>query len=381
MALRIVADENMPNIEAWFSSVASRITRLPGRTLSRADLAEADVLLVRSVTQVNESLLAGTPVSFVGSATIGTDHVDQAYLKRQSIHFHYAPGCNAQSVADWLLSVLSRLHLDHDLNWWDKTIGIVGVGNVGKAVQARLAMLGCRLLLCDPPRSERGDLPEHVDLPELMAQADIVCFHTPHTREGLHATDNLVTPAEVSRMQPGSWVINAGRGPVFTAPAIVSAVEEHDIGVVLDVWPDEPVVPADLLDRVALASPHVAGYSLEGKYRGTEMLARALETRMAWVPLDGPERPAGPEIDPELYRQDDAHRWVSELILAAYDPARDTVAMKASVTEGSIAPVMFDRLRKEYPTRRELSAVRLTTCPAEIQNRLHACGFHTPDSI
>ncbi|EAR08272.1 4-phosphoerythronate dehydrogenase [Reinekea blandensis] len=379
MTLRIVADENMPNVEAWFSSVATEITRLPGRQMTRADLLEADVLLVRSVTRVDEALLNGTPVSFVGSATIGTDHVDQDYLSQQNIPFHYAPGCNAASVADWLLSVLSRLHLDHDLHWWDKTIGIVGVGNVGSAVRATLEAHGCRLLLCDPPRFERGELPEHTPLATLMSNADIVCFHTPHTRHGEHATEGLVSSAMVSRMRPVSWLINAGRGPVFTAEAVERATQTQQVGVVLDVWPQEPQVSESLLDCAALASPHVAGYSLEGKFRGTEMLARALQAQHGWSSLVGPVLPPGPRLDPELYRQSDLHRWVSELILAVYDPARDTVAMKASVTDGEVSPERFDQLRKEYPTRREIRSVRLSAYPADIIDRLRACGFQVPD--
>lgn len=375
MTVRIVADENMPNIEAWFSSVASSITRKPGRTLTRADLSEADVLLVRSVTKVHEELLQQTPVRFVGSATIGTDHIDQTYLNAQNIPFHYAPGCNAQSVADWLLSVLSRLHLDHDLHWWQKTIGIVGVGNVGKTVQSVLERLGCRVLLCDPPRHERGELPEHRELSELLSLSDIVCFHTPHTVTGKHPTDKLVCEFALQTVRPETWLINAGRGPVFDRDALLEAIEHRNLRVVLDVWPEEPEVDQSLLDAVLLASPHVAGYSLEGKFKGTEMLARALQQWAGWAELTAPEPPAGAVIDARLYEQDDSDRWISELILAVYDPARDTVAMRQSVLDGFISAPVFDELRKSYPTRREIGSTRIEHAEGWLAERLKNLGF------
>lgn len=375
MTVRIVADENMPDIEAWFSSVTHHITRKPGRTLTRADLSEADVLLVRSVTQVNESLLAQTPVKFVGSATIGTDHVDLAYLQQRNIPFHYAPGSNAQSVADWLLSVMSRLHLDHDLCWWQKTIGIVGVGNVGKTVLRSLQSAGCRILLCDPPRAEQGSLPEHLPLDSLLQQADIVCFHTPHTRSGAHATENLMTDARLQQMRPGSWLINAGRGPVVNRDDLVWHCHNRDIHAVLDVWPAEPTVDDGLLSTVELASPHVAGYSLEGKSLGTRMLAEALQDWAGWPALRGPALPRPPRLDARLYQQDDVSRWASELILAVYDPARDTVAMRASLQGGVVPPALFDALRKEYPTRRELNSVTVSGAPDALANWLERLGF------
>ncbi len=375
MTLRIVADENMPNVENWFSTIASSIVRKPGRTLTKDDLAEADVLLVRSVTQVNEALLQNTPVKFVGSATIGTDHIDQAYLSSQNIQFHHAPGCNAQSVVDWLLAVLARMHVDHDLHWWQKTIGVVGVGNVGSKVVARLKAIGCRVLECDPIRHENGLLDAHVELADLMQQCDIVCLHTPHTRAGNYPTHQMINHAMLEKMRPNALLINGGRGPVVEHQALLSHLEQNSMRAVLDVWPDEPEVPESLLNRVDIASPHVAGYSLEGKYMGTQMLAQAAYD---WAKLTVPSHGSLPQafnLDARLYQQEDADLWVSELILAVYDPARDTVAMRQSVESGYISSSTFDQLRKSYPIRRELASITLTHVPAERVLRLSQFGF------
>ena len=375
MTLRILADENMPNVSAWFTNTDVCIERKPGRTLSRKDLVNTDALLVRSVTQVNEDLLHDTPVRFVGSATIGTDHVDQAYLQAQNICFHHAPGCNAQSVADWLLSVFARLHLDHDVPWWRKTIGIVGVGRVGGTVLRCLQRLGCQVILCDPLRHRRGELPEHCALSELLRKADIVCCHTPHTRSGDHPTHALFGAAQLAQLQPGTWLINAGRGPVFQQAPLLQWRSGETMPLVLDVWPDEPTVAASLLNAVALASPHVAGYSLEGKYAGTAMVAQALY-RWQQQPIPAaPALPKGPIIDASLSAQADIYQWASDLVLQVYDPARDTVAMRQSLAGDALPPSAFDDLRKSYPTRRQLSSVTVVNAPAELRNWLSKLGF------
>lgn len=375
MAFHIVADENMPNIDPWFSPMAQSIVRKPGRELTPHDLQRTDVLLVRSITQVNEALLAGTPVKFVGSATIGTDHVDVDYLKKANVSFSHAPGCNAQSVTDWLLSVLSRLHLDHHLLWWQKTIGIVGVGGVGSKVAERLRGLGCRVVLCDPPKNELGLLPEHVSLSDVMKSCDIVCLHAPQTTEGRWPTLGMVDAEQLNLMRPGSWLINAGRGTVIQGHALEGALVNARIQAVLDVWPNEPTASESLLKHVELASPHVAGYSLEGKYTGTQMLAQAC---YEWAGLEFPKRndlPYAGTLDALQYVDDNIDRWVSQMVLAVYDPMRDTHMMRNALHNGVLSPQTFDGLRKHYPVRRELASVCVDNAPLQLKERLRQFGF------
>ncbi|GGX62454.1 4-phosphoerythronate dehydrogenase [Saccharospirillum salsuginis] len=382
--LRIVADENMPHVEPWFSGLAHSLTRKPGRTLTRDDLMDADVLLVRSVTQVNADLLTGTPVRFVGSATIGTDHIDQAWLAEQGIAFHHAPGCNAQSVVDWVLSVFARLHLDFELPWWQRTIGVIGAGNVGGKLVDRLKTLGVRTLVCDPPRAEREEREgtlgqdDFVGLNTLLQASDIVCMHAPLTRPGeagQHATEGLIGADQLALMKPGAWLINAGRGPVIQEGPLQSALDTQCIHAVLDVWPDEPRVSERLLNAVYQASPHVAGYSQEGKWTGTRMLAEALH-HWANQPLpSGPDLPQGPTLNAAFFSQDTPEHLGSELVQALHDPARDTVAMQQSVQGDHIPPHTFDALRKEYPKRRELAAAEVSNVPAEAEDWLRKLGF------
>lgn len=378
MQFNIVADENMPNVEPWFAPYAKSITRKAGRNLTAADLHETDVLLVRSITQVNESLLHNTPVKFVGSATIGTDHVDQTYLSAHDIHFHHAPGCNAQSVTDWLLAVLSRLHHDHDVNWTQKVIGVIGVGFVGSTVVNRLEQFGCTVMVCDPLKHADGLLAKHQSMETLLSVCDIVCLHTPHTVDGLHPTHQMMNAEALSKMRTGSWLINAGRGPVINEAALLNAIETQGLNVVLDVWPNEPTVNTKLLNAVHLASPHVAGYSLEGKYKGTEMLAQAL-AEVYQLPLpQSITLPVGPSIDARLFEKDDLALWASEIVLALYDPARDTATMRISAGDNGIEPDVFDALRKEYPTRREIASMTVNHAPEALVNLLRPYGFKLP---
>lgn len=375
-SLRIVADENMPHVEPWFSGLAASLARRPGRSLTPGDLMQADVLLVRSVTRVDAELLADTPVRFVGSATIGTDHVDQCWLAEQGIEFRHAPGCNAQSVVDWVLSVLSRLHLDTGLPWWRQTLGVVGAGNVGGRLVRRLRTLGVRVLVCDPPRARREGTDGFVDLQTVLQAADILCLHAPLVRDGDDPTQGMIGAAELDRMKPDAWLINAGRGPVVQERALQAALEAGRINAVLDVWPDEPRVSQHLLERVSQASPHVAGYSQEGKWAGTRMLAEALH---AWAGVSlpaGPALPEGPRLDARFFPADSPERLGSELIQALHDPARDTVAMHHELVGGEVPPEAFDALRKQYPKRRELAAARLSNVPANARDWLYRLGFN-----
>ncbi|MFG1497165.1 4-phosphoerythronate dehydrogenase [Saccharospirillum sp. HFRX-1] len=373
--LRIVADENMPHVEPWFDGLAASLTRLSGRNLSKTDLMDADVLLVRSVTQVNAELLEGTPVRFVGSATIGTDHVDTDWLAEHNIAFHHAPGCNAQSVVDWVLSVFARLHLDHELHWWQQTIGIVGAGNVGGLLAKRLNTLGVRTLVCDPPRAEKEGQAGFADLDTLLTAADIVCLHAPLVRDGQHPTLGMIGADQLAKLKPRAWLLNAGRGPVIQEEPLQQVLDNGHINAVLDVWPDEPRVSERLLNAVEQASPHVAGYSQEGKWTGTRMLAEALHHWAGESLPKGPDYPAAPKLDASFFSTASPEQLGSELIQALHDPARDTVAMHQSVKEGWVQPSDFDALRKAYPKRRELAAAQLINVPDEAAAWLHQLGF------
>jgi erythronate-4-phosphate dehydrogenase len=375
MQFNIIADENMPNVEPWFAQYAKHITRKAGRNLTSVDLRDADVLLVRSVTQVNESLLVGTPIKFVGSATIGTDHIDQPYLCDQNIPFHHAPGCNAQSVTDWLLAVLSRMHLDFDVRWKQKTIGVIGVGFVGSTVVNRLQQFGCTVLVCDPLKHEAGLLDNHQPMEQLLSVCDIVCLHTPHTVDGKYPTEQMINADALRKMRQGSWLINAGRGPVINEAALLNAIDDQGLNVVLDVWPNEPSVAKELLHAVHFASPHVAGYSLEGKYKGTEMLARAFARSYNLPPSDDVPLPKGETLDARLFNKDDLELWASEIVLTLFDPARDTATMTVSMMGSGIQADVFDALRKDYPTRREIASMTITHAPDALAKILQPYGF------
>ncbi|MBU2863085.1 4-phosphoerythronate dehydrogenase [Reinekea forsetii] len=375
MQFNIVADENMPNVEPWFAPFAKSIRRVAGRTLTASALKDADVLLVRSITQVNKHLLSGTPVKFVGSATIGTDHIDQSFLKQQSIPLYHAPGCNAQSVVDWLLSVLCRLHIEHELNWSKKVVGVIGVGHVGSKVANRLKQFGTKVLVCDPVKNANGELPEHIDIESLLSQSDIVCVHAPHTRSGDYPTHQMLNADRLSLMPKNSWLINAGRGPVTEESALLEARVKNALNVVLDVWPNEPNVNVSLLEAVHLASPHVAGYSLEGKFKGTEMLARAFAKEFGLTSIKSVPLPTGVTVDARLFEKSDVEQWASEIVLALYDPARDTAVMRFSAGKNQLDVSTFDALRKEYPTRREIASTAIAHAPKVLEDRLKKFGF------
>ncbi|NVK44079.1 MAG: 4-phosphoerythronate dehydrogenase PdxB [Oceanospirillaceae bacterium] len=373
-ALNIVADENIPALDALFGPLGS-IRRLPGRQMTADALVDADLLLVRSITRVDRALLDGTGVRFVGTATIGTDHVDLDYLAGRGIAFSSAPGCNADAVVEYVLTVLYQLAAEQGFSLRDKTLGIVGVGNVGGRLQQRLERLGIRLLLNDPPRAEQT--PQgFVALDELLASADIVSMHTPLVRDGLHPTYHLLDADALSRLKPGAILLNAGRGGAIDNEALLAfARQRSDLTLVLDVWEHEPVVDPELAQRVKFCSPHIAGYSLDGKIRGTHMLYEAVCRYLGTTPEIALEvcLPA-PAI-----RRVDVSRQVEplELMRLLYDPYRDDRELRATLAlpepERGQA---FDRLRKTYPVRREFATLRVRgDLDTALADELAALGF------
>lgn len=378
----IVADENIPLLDSFFGDFGE-IRRVQGRAMGPEDVRDADILLVRSVTRVGRELLEGSRVRFVGTATIGTDHVDQDWLQQQGICFSAAPGCNANSVAEYILSVLSihaeRLGLD---DWAGLSVGIVGVGNVGGELARKLTRLGFEVVLCDPPRAEaEGEsAPSFVSLEEVM-KCDVVTLHTPLTRGPHHPTYHMVGDAELDALTSRQLLINSGRGEVIDNSALLRRLEKKDAPVVaLDVWEGEPAINAELVSRVWLATPHIAGYSLEGKVQGTEMIYQAL-CRFLGLPV---RKQAGqflpePALNKVSFTSAAGERSAIRIALrACYDPRRDDGRLRAAMRmpEHERAQA-FDRLRKDYPVRRECSSlkVQLKGTSKSMQDVFRVMGF------
>lgn len=257
--MKILVDENMPYARELFSRLGE-VKAVPGRPIPVAELDDADALMVRSVTKVNESLLGGKPVKFVGTATAGTDHVDDAWLAQAGIGFSAAPGCNAIAVVEYVFSALLMLAERDGFALRDRTVGIVGVGNVGGRLQARLEALGIRTLLCDPPRADRGDEGNFCSLDELVEQADVLTFHTPLFKDGPYKTLHMADDALISRLKPGTILINACRGPVIDNTALLNRLNAgQSLSVVLDVWEGEPDLNVALLEKAISARRTLPG--------------------------------------------------------------------------------------------------------------------------
>ena len=335
----IVADENIPLLDSFFGDIGE-IRRVSGRSMSNEDVRDADIVLVRSVTRVNRELLEGSRVRFVGTTTIGTDHVDLDWLEAAGIRFSAAPGCNANSVAEYVLSVLS-LHAERRglADWSQLSVGIVGVGNVGGELAHKLERLGFDVRLCDPPRADREeDDQEFVSLEEAM-KCDVVSLHTPLTREGDHPTLHMIGHPELEALGANQLLINAGRGEVIDSSALLARLDQGNAPTgARDVWEQEPSIHPELVDRVWLATPHIAGYSLEGKVQGTEMIYQAL-SQFLGLPV---RKKAGQFLpEPALSKisftssadEDDAIRIA---LRACYDPRPDDARLRNALT-GSVA--------------------------------------------
>ena len=371
--MKILVDENMPYARELFSRTGE-VVAVPGRPIPAAALDDADALMVRSVTKVNEALLGGKAIKFVGTATAGTDHIDEDFLARAGIGFSAAPGCNAIAVVEYVFSALLMLAERDGFRLTDRTVGIVGVGNVGGRLQTRLEALGIRTLLCDPPRADRGEAGAFHPLAKLVAEADVLTFHTPLYKEGPYHTLHLADEALLQALKPDAILINACRGPVVDNAALLRVLQQRrDVSVVLDVWEPEPDLNMELLARVDIGTPHIAGYTLEGKARGTTQVFEAWTrfigqaqqvslTTLLPAPEFGSITLHGPLDQPTLKR----------LAHLVYDVRRDDAPLRKVAGQ----PGEFDRLRKQYLERREWSSLRVTCDNAEAAALLQALGFN-----
>jgi len=378
VSMLIIADENIPGVDDAFS-VFGEVRKLHGRHMTASDIKDAEVLLVRSITKVNEELLSGSKVKFVGSATIGTDHVDLDWLQQQGICFSNAPGCNAISAAEYVLAAVLKLAPQQEMNLTEKTVGIIGCGNVGSRVKARFEAMGITCLVCDPPRAEKEGEAGFVDM-QAISRADIVTVHVPLVTQGHHPTLGLLDASFISQLNPGSTLINTSRGDVMDEPALKKRlIQQADLNTVLDVWENEPAIDAELVALASIATPHIAGYSADGKLRATERLHDAYSHFVNQLPVWDYCQVLPKPAEPIITLSDGTiTAAISETLSKAYDITRDDGALRLLFEDVSTdAAAGFDQLRKQYPVRRECSAygVRGETLSATVRSALQVFGF------
>ena len=350
----IVVDENVPCAVETFGALGT-LRILPGRRISPHDVRDADALIVRSVTRVDEALLGGSAVRFVGTATIGCDHVDLDYLKSRDIAFASAPGSNANSVAEYVTAALLLSAQARRTTLDGATMAVIGVGNVGTRVVEKAEGLGMRCVLNDPPRCRQTRSPAFVTLPGALAKADYVTMHVPLLRGGPDRTEGMARAAFFSAMRRGAVFLNTSRGAVVDEAALAAALDSgHVAQAVLDVWQGEPAIDPAMVRRAFLATPHIAGYSFDGKVAATSMLYVAF---LAWLGLEQSMclEAASPTDASRLDfsgRAEADEEVLREAVSAAYDIQADDRALREAVAEPERA-ARFDLLRKTYPQRRE----------------------------
>lgn len=330
--MKIVIDRDIPFIKGRISEEAE-ILYLPGSEIKRGDVADADALIVRTRTKCNRELLDGTNVRLVATATIGTEHIDIPWCLQNGIAVASAPGCNAPGVAQYVFASLFRCGFNPDTH----TLGIIGLGNVGSTMEEWARQMGIKTLVNDPPKYLNDNQPEnHRDLKSLLESCDAVTVHVPLTDEGEFPTLGLIGRKELEWMKPAGILVNSSRGGVVLEKDLMPFIRDGKISAIVDVWEKEPLINQDLLQMAAVATPHIAGYSLEGKMRGTRMALEAVSDILGLkVDLSGLE--CNPNDDLKITRT---------LIESSYNPLEDSKRLKAN-------PGEFENLRNRYDYRHE----------------------------
>jgi erythronate-4-phosphate dehydrogenase len=354
--MKIVADPNIPFVHEAFGALGE-VRLVPGREITVSTTRDADVLLVRSVTPVTAALLDGSPVKFVATATIGIDHIDVGYLSRKGIGFASAQGSNANSVAEYVVAALLEMAHRQKFRLRDKTLGVIGVGRVGARVVRFAEALGMRVLQNDPPRQRAEQLPHFVPLARVLAEADILTLHVPLTREGPDATVHLFDKDRLADLKLRKPVlINTARGAVVDNKALLKAIDGEWLrGAVLDVWENEPNISPELLDVVDIGTPHIAGYSFDGKVNGAHMIYEAVCKFFKLPPTWTPKLPPPPVPRHRMFLEAgmDDEDALHDAIHRVYDITADDAALREDLRG-------FDKLRAEYPIRREFFNTELS---------------------
>ncbi len=371
--MKIYYEDSIPYAAEFFSELGD-CEVFSHKTINADMLADADVLLVRSTTKVNQQLLAkNKQVQFVATATAGTDHVDKNYLASQNIAFFSAGGCNAVAVAEYVLSAM--LVMGKRLNWQlaNKTVGIVGAGHVGSALSRILTVLGIEHKLCDPSLADAGDERDFVTMNDIM-QCDVITLHVPWVKDGPYPTQNLFNKTRLAALKDDQLLINTCRGEVINNQDAIEHVEQgKSLNLVLDVWDNEPSINLDLIPHVALATAHIAGHSIEGKARGTEMLYLALCKHLG-IQADKKLSDYLPKAEPssvQISEKQDFWQVLHQLVLNVYNIEADDQYFRANMQGAD----QFRYIRKHYPIRREFSAIAVNTGNFADSKAIYALGF------
>lgn len=363
--MKILADQNIPFVTQAFSSLSSsgeqdEVVLFDGRRLNASEVTDADILLVRSVTRVNEELLSNSHIQFIASATIGTDHIDVDYLQSRNIRFANAPGCNAISAAEYTLCGILLHATRQNIPLTKLNVAVVGYGNVGSRVVQRLNAAGIKTCVYDPPRALLHQDIDYVGWDEVL-ECNVVSGHVPLTIDVDYPTKLMFNDAFFKALQPGSLFINTSRGATQDEPALLIRLQEKNLRLILDVWQNEPSINIELQQQTLISTPHIAGYSFDGKCRGTYMIYQAackyLGQPESWTPDSVLE---DKESDNALLFDSNAANPLWDLVNQVYSIEADSARLRDGMNLGENARVeLFDRLRKNYPRRREFSHYKI----------------------
>ncbi len=345
--MKVIVDDKIPYISPAIESIADEVQYIPGNKITSQDVRDADALIIRTRTRCNQQLLAGSQVRFIATATIGYDHIDTDYCRQAGIFWTNAPGSNSGSVAQYIESCLLLLDSVYNFPLQGKTIGIIGVGNVGSKVQTLAGSYGLRILLNDPPRAEKENNTVFTGIEQIMDEADIITFHTPLAVGGEYPTFHLGDEKLFRSLRRRPVIINTSRGEVIETVALLSALDRGWISnAIIDVWENEPDINRMLLGKALIATPHIAGYSADGKANATRMSLDAL-CRFFGIKARFDINPPSPENNYIIASS------MNDAMIKIYDPRTDTENLRKN-------PEQFEWLRENYPLRHEKGAYRIS---------------------
>ncbi|MEW6195794.1 MAG: 4-phosphoerythronate dehydrogenase [Bacteroidota bacterium] len=353
--MKIVADENIPQVKEAFENFGE-VLLANGREISNDHLKNADVLLTRSITNVNEELLENTKIKFVATATIGVDHIDLDYLNYRNIEFADAKGCNAYSVAEYVICSIINIYNNKNILLDNKKIGVVGYGNIGTKISTFAEAIGLNVLINDPPLERISTSKIFHDLEDAL-KSDIVTLHVPLNKSGIDKTYHLIDSEKIHLIKENTLLINTSRGPVVDNFVLKDRLEkQNDITTTLDVWENEPNIDADLLSKVNIGTAHIAGYSLEGKLNGTLLIYEKFCDYFGFNPTWQPNYPTLENDLIAVNTNDSIEKILNDTLSKVYNVEGDSTMLKGcSKLDDELRGKCFDNLRKSYSVRREFN--------------------------